>query len=53
MRNVDELMSMATFCRDRINPLLFNYALSVALLHRADTKGLDIPALVQSFPESL
>jgi hypothetical protein len=29
---------------------LFNYALSVALLHRPDTKELDLPLFVESFP---
>lgn len=51
MRNVDELQSMAVYARDRVNPYLFNYALSVALLHRTDTRDVDVPSFVQSFPD--
>lgn len=51
LRSVDDLQSVATYARDRVNPYLFNYALSVALLHRPDTKGLDLPSFAQNFPE--
>uniref|UniRef100_A0A1I8Q7Q8 tyrosinase n=1 Tax=Stomoxys calcitrans TaxID=35570 RepID=A0A1I8Q7Q8_STOCA len=51
MRTVDDLLSVAVYARDRVNPYLFNYALSVALLHRSDTKGLDLPSYAQSFPD--
>ncbi|EAT33194.1 AAEL014544-PA [Aedes aegypti] len=51
MRNIEELQSCAVFARDRINPYLFNYALSVALLHRRDTKNLDLPSVVEVFPD--
>lgn len=34
-----------------MNPFLFNYALSVAILHREDTKGLQVPLFIESFPE--
>ena len=50
-RTVDDLVSTAAYIRDRINPQLFNYALSVVLLHRKDTKGVDIPAFVETFPD--
>lgn len=33
-----------------MNAQLFNYALSVAILHRKDTKDLDLPLFVESFP---
>jgi hypothetical protein len=39
------------YARDRINPYLFNYALSVAIMHRPDTKGMDIPLFIESFPD--
>lgn len=42
---------MAVFARDRVNPYMFNYALSVALLHRPDTKDLDVPSFMTSFPD--
>ncbi len=48
---VDGLQSVAVYARDRVNPYLFNYALSVALLHRPDTKGLDLPLFIESFPD--
>lgn len=51
MRNVDELQSMAIYARERVNPYLFNYAFSVALLHRKDTNHLDIPTIIQTFPD--
>uniref|UniRef100_T1H4B2 Hemocyanin N-terminal domain-containing protein n=1 Tax=Megaselia scalaris TaxID=36166 RepID=T1H4B2_MEGSC len=48
---VDNLLSVAARIRDKINPMLFNYALSVAILHRPDTKLLPIPLLANIFPE--
>ncbi|XP_055709259.1 phenoloxidase 2 [Phlebotomus papatasi] len=51
MRNTDDLLSVAVYARDRLNPYLFNYALSVALLHRPDTKDLPIPNFVETFPD--
>lgn len=50
MRNFDDLMSAAVYCRDRVNPYLFNYALSVVMLHRPDTKHLPLPNFVEAFP---
>ncbi|KAG5864954.1 hypothetical protein JTB14_018716 [Gonioctena quinquepunctata] len=51
MRNTDDLLAMAIYARERVNPLLFNYSFSVALLHRPDTMDLDIPSIVHSFPD--
>lgn len=51
IRSVDELLSIAVYARERVNPLLFNYALSVAIFHRADTKDLNLPTMVELFPE--
>ncbi|KAJ8971928.1 hypothetical protein NQ314_000471 [Rhamnusium bicolor] len=51
MRNVDDLLSVAVYARERVNPYLFNYALSVALLHRPDTQDLDLPSFIRSFPD--
>lgn len=42
---------MAVYARDRLNPYLFNYALSVALLHRPDTKDLPLPRFFENFPD--
>lgn len=51
MRSVADLMSCCAYSRDRLNPFLFNYALSVALLHRPDTKDLPLPVFAETFPE--
>lgn len=50
MRTVDDLLSMAAYSRDRVNPEMFAYCLSVAILHRPDTKDLPIPNLAEIFP---
>ncbi|KAG5875029.1 hypothetical protein JTB14_008138 [Gonioctena quinquepunctata] len=49
MENTDDLLAMAIYARERVNPLLFNYSFSVALLNRPDTSDLDIPSLVHFF----
>ncbi|XP_041971349.1 phenoloxidase subunit 1 [Aricia agestis] len=51
MRNVEDLMSICAYCQMRINPYMFNYCLSVAILHREDTKGLNIPTFAETFPD--
>ncbi|XP_017077494.2 phenoloxidase 3 isoform X2 [Drosophila eugracilis] len=51
MPSVEDLQSVAVYARDRVNPVMFNYALSVALLHRPDTKDLDLPSFSQTFPD--
>ncbi|CAD7091974.1 unnamed protein product [Hermetia illucens] len=51
VRSIDDLQSVALYARDRVNAYLFNYALSVALLHRPDTKGLSLPSFVETFPD--
>lgn len=50
-RTIEDLISAAAYVRDRINPQLFSYALSVVTLHRKDTKGVDIPNYVETFPD--
>lgn len=51
MKDVEDLLSVAIYIRERVNPYLFQYAFSVALLHRHDTKNLELPSMLQSFPE--
>lgn len=51
LKSIEDLQTVAVYSRDRLNPILFNYALSVALLHRPDTKDLNLPLFAQSFPE--
>lgn len=49
--DVDTLMSTAAYVKDRLNPHLFQYALSVAMSHRQDTKDTSLPSVVQMFPD--
>ncbi|CAH2093356.1 unnamed protein product [Euphydryas editha] len=51
MRDLEDLQSICSYCQMRINPYMFNYCLSVAILHRDDTKGLDIPTFAETFPD--
>ncbi|CAG9854814.1 unnamed protein product [Phyllotreta striolata] len=51
MGNTEDLMSMAVYARERVNPILFNYSFSVALLHRPDTQDLEIPSSLFAFPD--
>ncbi|XP_076671843.1 phenoloxidase 1-like [Andrena cerasifolii] len=51
MRTYEDFLSVAVYCRDRLNPTMFIYALSVAILHRPDTKDLPIPPLPEIFPD--
>lgn len=50
-KSVEDFVSLSTYCHDRVNPYMFQYALSVALLHRPDTKNYSIPSYLSSFPE--
>ncbi|XP_050296602.1 phenoloxidase 1-like [Anthonomus grandis grandis] len=49
--SAQDLLSVAVYARDRVNPYLFNYALSVALLHRDDTQDVDLPSVIRFFPD--
>nr|QOQ34392.1 prophenoloxidase 2-2 [Sogatella furcifera] len=51
IKNLEDFVSCSAYCRQNMNPLLFNYAYSVALLHRNDTKGFDLPPLHEFFPD--
>lgn len=51
MRTIEDLLSLAAYTRDRVNPQMFIYSLSVAILHREDTKHLPIPQLSEIFPD--
>ena len=35
----------------RLNPVLFQYSLAVAVQHREDTKDVNIPSIVSLFPD--
>lgn len=47
----ETFMSTAAYIKDRVNPYLFQYALSVATQHRTDTRDVQIPSVVQQFPD--
>ncbi|KAK9869376.1 hypothetical protein WA026_003133, partial [Henosepilachna vigintioctopunctata] len=49
--DIDDLLAVCCFARDNVNPYMFNYCLSVCLLHRKDTRDLDIPSVIHSFPD--
>uniref|UniRef100_A0A481MQJ8 Phenoloxidase n=1 Tax=Nipponaphis monzeni TaxID=196483 RepID=A0A481MQJ8_9HEMI len=49
-KNVEELISLAAYCHDRINKYMYVYALSVAVLHRQDTRGVDLLSHAEMFP---
>lgn len=51
LSTIEELQAVAVYSRDRLNPFLFNYALSSAILNRPDTKDLSIPLFIETFPE--
>ncbi|XP_034237614.1 phenoloxidase 1-like [Thrips palmi] len=51
MRNLDDFLSAAVYARSHLNPYLFVYAYSVALLHRDDTRNAHLPPLAELFPE--
>ncbi|KAG8224780.1 hypothetical protein J437_LFUL002224 [Ladona fulva] len=50
MESYDDFLSACVYCRDRMNPYMYVYALSVAVLHRQDTRGIQLPPLAQIFP---
>lgn len=48
--SIDELLSLAVYCRERLNAYLFIYSLSTALLHRPDTRHIRIPDISEHLP---
>lgn len=46
-----DLESLAVYCRDYVNPVLFNYAISIALMHRKDSQDFLIPSASELFPD--
>lgn len=49
-KSFDDLLSLAVYCRDRVNSYMFVYALSVVMLHRPETRNLRLPSHVEMFP---
>ncbi|KAF4519140.1 hypothetical protein B566_EDAN007413 [Ephemera danica] len=51
MRTLEDFFSAAAFTRDRVNPTLFVYSFSVAILHRPDTRDISLPPFSEIFPD--
>lgn len=49
--DVKILASCAAYGRTKINPNLFTYAVTIALLNREDTKHYLIPSYIEYFPD--
>ncbi|KAL4711933.1 hypothetical protein ACJJTC_006102 [Scirpophaga incertulas] len=47
---LQQLLSTCVFARTNLNPQLFNYCYSVALMHRRDTRDIQIPNFAETFP---
>ncbi|XP_023951055.2 phenoloxidase 1 [Bicyclus anynana] len=47
---LQDFLSTCVFARVNLNPQLFNYCYSVALLHRNDTKNVPIQNFAETFP---
>ncbi|XP_058464518.1 phenoloxidase 1-like [Malaya genurostris] len=50
-KDVTSLMAVGTYARERLNPVLFQYAMTVAMQHRPDTKDVPIPPFIELFPD--
>lgn len=49
--DVNTLMSLGAYTRDRVNEMLFQYCMSVAMQHRPDTQDVALPSVAETFPE--
>ncbi|XP_053617529.1 phenoloxidase subunit 2 [Plodia interpunctella] len=47
---LQDLLSTCVYARGNLNPQLFNYCYSVALMHRPDTKNIPIQNFAETFP---
>ncbi|CAH0713853.1 unnamed protein product, partial [Brenthis ino] len=47
---LQDFLSTCVFARSNLNPQLFNYCYSVALMHRKDTKNVPIQNFAETFP---
>ncbi|KAI8442313.1 hypothetical protein MSG28_005853 [Choristoneura fumiferana] len=47
---LQDFLSTCTFARVNLNPQLFNYCYSVALMHRRDTRSVPIQNFAETFP---
>lgn len=51
VKSLEDLQTYAVFARDHINPFLFSYTLSIALLNRTDTSDVMLPTAAELFPD--
>nr|ADF43211.1 pro-phenoloxidase 2 [Biston betularia] len=47
---LQQLLSTCAYARSNLNPQLFNYCYSVALMHRRDTRNVEIQNFAETFP---
>lgn len=50
-KSFEDFQSLSVYCRDRMNPYMYIYALSVAILHRPDCKEIPLPAFAEVLPD--
>lgn len=49
-KDVDELLSLGVYCRERLNPYMFIYAWTSACIHREDTRRVQLPGIAENLP---
>lgn len=54
MKSPNEEIFIATcaYCKDRVNPFLFQYCYSVAVQHRKDTRDFPVKPIAETFPQN-
>lgn len=50
--NEDLFIATCAYCKDRVNPFLFQYCYSVAVQHRKDTKNFPVKPIAETFPQN-
>nr|BAA08272.1 pro-phenol oxidase A1 [Drosophila melanogaster] len=50
--NLRQFVSLSVYTKDRVNPVLFQYAYAVAVAHRPDTREVPITNISQIFPSN-
>lgn len=50
--DLEQFIATCVYCKDRVNPFLFQYCYSVALQHRKDTSNFPLKPIAETFPQS-
>ncbi|XP_033153409.1 phenoloxidase 2 [Drosophila mauritiana] len=50
--NLRQFVSLCVYTKDRVNPVLFQYAYAVAVAHRPDTREVPLTNISQIFPSN-